>query len=102
MADPVTPKPGQNWFVSNGGTSVIAIGPLPNGGIITNPYSAEDQGIDNVEPIYVDPVQPAGLAGNNTSFSLQPGQSWEVISGQTTPTYVNAQTPGHKFSVVSW
>ena len=77
-----------------------AVPPNPNGGFITNPYSATDQGIAAVEVLYVNPVTNAALQGNGTNFPLQPGQTWEIIPGQTTPTSVNAATAGHKFSVV--
>lgn len=100
---PVTPIPGQNTIVASGGTSVVAISNFPNGGYITNPLVATDQGISAVEPLYVDPVGSATmLQANGTIFALQPGQTWTVIPGQTTPTYVNAASPGHKFTAVSW
>jgi hypothetical protein len=103
MTTPVTPVGAVNSFVVTGGTSVIAIPANPNGGFIVNPLTAADQGISPVEPLYIDPVGSAGvLHANGTIFALQPGQSWPVIPGQTTPTYVNATTSGHKFSGVSW
>lgn len=98
----VTPIPGANAFVVNGGTAVVAVVAGPNGGFITNPYTAADQGLDIAEPLYVDPVGNAGTGGNGTTFALAPGQSWQIIAGQTTPTTVNAVSSGHKFSVVSW
>lgn len=97
----VTPVPGNASEVAVGGTPVTAIVGGPNGGIIVNPYTDADQGVAS-EPLFVDPVNPASLNGNGTTFSLQPGQSWSVIPGQTTSTSVNATTGGHKFSVVSW
>jgi hypothetical protein len=100
---PVTPISGVNTFITTGGTSVIAIPGNPNGGYITNPLTSTDQGIGTAEALYIDPVGSASvLHANGTVFALQPGQTWNVISGQTTPTYVNATTSGHKFSVVSW
>jgi hypothetical protein len=99
----VIPIPGQNTIITTGGQSVVAISNSPNGGYITNPLIATDQGISAVEPLYVDPVGSAGmLHANGTVFALQPGQTWNVIPGQTTPTYVNAASSGHKFSAVSW
>ncbi len=98
----VTPIAGANTVVTTGGQSVLAIQPNPNGGYITNPLIATDQGISTVEPLYVDPVGSASvLQANGTIIALQPGQSWPVIPGQTTPTYVNAATSGHKFTAVS-
>lgn len=101
-ATPVTPIPGNASEVVTGGVPVQAILGGPNGGTITNPITADDQGIGNPEPLYVNPVTDATLSGNGTTFSLQPGQSWEVTPGQTTVTSVNAATGGHKFSVFSF
>lgn len=98
----VTPGPGLVSQITTGGTPVIPIPGNPNGGVITNPYTSADQGIANVEPLYINPVNSAGLTGNGSTFALLPGASWIVIPGQTTPTSVNAATPGHKFSVVFW
>lgn len=101
-ATPVTPTAGAASEVAVGGTPVIAVVGGPNGGIITNPYTEADQGISPTEALYINPVDGATLNGNGNTFSLQPGQSWEVIAGQTTNTSVNAATGGHKFSVVNW
>jgi hypothetical protein len=99
----VTPVSGVNVSITAGGASVVAIPGNPNGGYITNPLIATDQGISVVEPLYVDPAGSASvLQGNGTVFALQPGQTWTVIPGQTTPTYVNAASAGHKFSAVYW
>lgn len=95
----VTPAPGLASVVVNGGTPVVAAGPTQNGIIITNPASATDQGLGNAETLYVDPVGAAGLEANGTTFALAPGQSW-TLPGQTTNTTVNAQSDGHKFSVI--
>ena len=102
MATPVTPVIGVNSQIIIGGTPVIAVAANPNGGFITNPLTLGDQGISAAEPLYVSAVGSPGLIGNGTTFALQPGQTWEIIPGQTSPTYVNATTSGHKFSVVSW
>ena len=101
-ATPVTPIPGNASQIAQGGVAVNAVLGGPNGGQIVNPYTPADQGIPNTEPLYVDPVGEAGLAGNGTTFALQPGQSWSVIPGQVTNTSVNAATSGHKFSVFSY
>lgn len=103
MTIPVTPVSGVNTFVTTGGTGAIAISGNPNGGYITNPLSSTDQGIGTAEPLFIDPVGSATmLRANGTVFALQPGQTWTIIPGQATPTYVNSTTSGHKFSVVSW
>jgi hypothetical protein len=103
MTTPVTPVAGPNTFITTGGVSVIAIFPAPNGGYITNPLNAADQGIGTAEPLYVDPVGSCSvLQANTTTFALPPGETWNVIPGQTTPTFVNAATNGHKFTAVSF
>jgi hypothetical protein len=100
------PIGGVNSQIASAHTAVIAIGIGPNGGVITNPLLAADQGISVAEVLYVDPVGNCGggslPAANHTVFALQPGQSWTVIPGQVTATYVNAATASHSFSVVSW
>jgi hypothetical protein len=102
MVDAVTPIPGNASQVAIGNTPVVAVLGGPNGGFITNPASAADQGLSAAETLYVDPVGAAGLQGNGTTFAIEPGQTWELIAGQTTPTSVNAQSSGHKFSVISY
>lgn len=102
MVDPVTPRAGTATIVTLGSNPVVVIDIGPNGGIITNPYTPEGQGLANVESLFVDPVSDAGLTGNGTTFELQPGQSWTAIPGQTTRTTVNAQSSGHKFSAVQY
>lgn len=99
---PVNPGPGISSIITAGGSAEIAINPSPNGGYITNPVTAADQGIAAAEVLYVDPVTSPGLAANGTTVALQPGQTWNVIPGQTTPTRVNAQNTGHRFTVVVW
>ncbi len=106
MAATVTPQAGAASVVTTGGTPVVAVVANPSGGFITNPQTAADQGNTDPdafpEPLYVDPVTAAGLQANGTTFAIPPGGSWPLIPGQTTPTSVNAQTDGHKFSVVFW
>lgn len=99
-ATPVTPVAGLASQIVTGGTAVIAVGPAPNGGFITNPASATDQGLGGTETLYVDPVGTALTSGHGTTFALAPGQSWSIIPGQTTNTSVNAATTGHRFSVI--
>jgi hypothetical protein len=96
----VTPGPGLVSVVAAGGTAVTAVGPNPNGGYIQNPASAADQGVAAAEPLYINPVTTAGVAGYGTTFALAPGETWFVIPGQTTSTSVNAASSGHRFTVV--
>jgi len=97
------PTIGISTYVAQGGVPVLVVPANINGGVITNPLTSVDQGITTAEPLYVDPtgVSP-GVAGNGSTFALQPGQTWSVIPGQTTPTYVNAVTSSHRFSAVWW
>jgi hypothetical protein len=95
----VTPVAG-TAVVTTGGTPVLAAPGNVNGGFITNPVAAADQGLATAEPIYVSPVGAASLEGNGTTFRIDPGGTWEMIPGQTTPTSVNAASNGHAFSVV--
>jgi len=91
----VTPVAGLTDTVVTGGTAVVAIGPNPNGGYITNPATA-------TTPLYVDPVGAAQTVAKGTTFALAPGQTWTVIPGQTSSTSVNASDDAHDFSVVVW
>ena len=85
---------GQPVTAANGGV---------NGGLIANPLTATDQGLQAAEPLYVDPAGPClKTAAGGTIFALQPGQTWALIPGQTTPTIVNAASAGHKFTVTTW
>lgn len=106
MTVAVTVTPGKNAVVTTGGTAVEAIPVNPNGGIITNPLTAADQGLTGPgvvpEPLYVNPINQATLTANGNTFALAPGQSWVVIPGQSSSTFVNAASNGHKFSVVYW
>jgi len=50
-------------------------------------------------PIYAKPVRLL-MKDMAHSFALQPGQTWQIIPGQTTPTSVNAASSGHQFTAV--
>ena len=99
----VTPQVGPNTTITTGGTAVTAIPAAPNGGYITNPVAAADQGIGTAEVLYVDPTGAApSLTANGSVIALQPGQTWNVIPDQTTVTKVNATTSSHAFTAVYW
>ena len=97
----VTPTPGTNVVITSGGVSVVAIPANPNGGYITNPLSAADQNLGSSEPLYIDPTgaNPT-LGAYGSTFALQPGQTWQIIPGQSTTTKANATTSGHRFTAV--
>jgi hypothetical protein len=99
MANPVA---GLTSTVATGGTPVLVTNPNALGGYIMNPASNTDQGIATAEPLYVNLVAAATLEGNGTTIALQPGATWPLIAGQTTPASVNAATSGHQFTVVVW
>lgn len=102
--DAVAPQALLVSVVTTGGTPVqIAPGGVA-GGFIMNPSSAADQGIVTAEVLYITSVgtTPGSTPGdgNGTTFALYPGQTYDLIAGQTTQTWVNAATDGHKFSGV--
>lgn len=102
MVDPVTPVPGLTSVVTTGGTPVQVSTGGDSGGFIVNPASAADQGLVTAESLFINPVGSADVHAFGETFELFPGQSWEFIAGQTTPTSVNAATGGHRFSVVRY
>lgn len=101
----VTPLPADNTEIVAGGTAVQVFPANPAGGFLQNPWDAADQDVSPAEPIYVDPINVPGStpgSGNGTTFVIYPGQNWDVIPGQTTPTRFNAATTGHKISAIYW
>jgi hypothetical protein len=83
-----------------GGQSVqVAPINLPsNGGIITNPFLAIDQGLLISEELFVSIVGPAALFENKDTTALQPGQQFIVPAGSY--VWVNAVSSGHYFSAI--
>lgn len=101
MALPVTLYRAAASQVYIGGTPVTAIyGPV-SFGLIVNPLSAADQGVPQIENIYVDLVNPAALGETTTTVPVPPGGSFFVPPGTSTDVSVNAATTGHKFSAIS-
>ena len=84
--------------VLDGGEAITAIyGPVA-GGVITNPQTAEDQGIAVPEPLFVDITgNPAALHETVTTIPIQAGGSYTIPAG-TPSVSVNAVTKGHKFA----
>ena len=90
--------------ITTGGTAVQITPALAggiNGGFITNPSTAADQGIMTPETLYLSPVitTPGSTDGSGygTTFALLPGQTYTFTPGQTTSIWVNAATSGHQF-----
>ena len=102
MATSVTPVAGVNTVITTGGVAVEVAPANINGGYIVNPYSNTDQGITTAEVLYVSAVSDPTLQGNGVTIALQPGQSYQMIPGQTTMTKANANSNGHKFTAVYW
>lgn len=104
--DPVTPAPGQAFSIAAGGTPVEVFPAGIAGGFIQNPSTAVAQGIggadDAAESLFISVVGEAGLVGNDITFELYPGETWQGIPGQTTATSVNAATSGHSFAATYW
>lgn len=101
---PVQPSAGNASQIAVGGSAVNAVLANVAGGTITNPLTAEDQGIAPAaaEALYVDFVTTAQLEAYGTTFRLEPGQSITLIPGSNKAVSVNAATTGHRFTVTSW
>ena len=102
---PVTPVGGINYVIVTGGTAVEVAPAGINGGYISNPLYAADQGIGTAETLIVDPVNIADSAsssGFNTATRLLPGQTFTLIPGSTVAVTANSATSGHKFTAVFW
>ena len=99
---PVTLFHGSASAVITGGTPVVAIHSLVSGGVIWNPVQASDQGIPTAEPLYISEVGSPGLAANQTTFELIPGQFYFATPNSSTGISVNAATSGHKFTAILW
>lgn len=84
------------------GTAVNVISPNQSGGYIVNPLLAADQGLATAEALYVNQVTVATTSANGTTIALQPGQSYTIIPGTTTPVTVASASANHKFTAVMW
>jgi hypothetical protein len=98
-----TPIQGPNVVTSGTpGTAVIGIAVNQSGGYITNPTTAEDQGVSDAESLYVDPVTNANLFAGETTTELLPGETYYIIPNSTKPVTVSSQSPNHNFTAVQW
>ena len=81
------------------GSIIAAYGPM-RGGYIFNPLSAADQNLAVAETLYMSIAGPASLAEDATTIAIPPGESRNFPPGLTGPVWVNAQSPGHRFTGV--
>lgn len=100
MTAPVNLFRGVHSEVPLGGTPVIAIYGQSQGALVYNPLLAVDQGLPEVEVLWLDLVNPAVTHQTNTCLPLQPGEWFRVPPDSTVDVTVNAQTSGHRFSVI--
>ena len=87
---------------STAGQPIDAVAANVSGGFIINPLDPADQGLVVGEQLFINQVGPAALSANNTTISLQPGQSYSVIPGTTTTVSVASVQANHKFTCVQW
>jgi hypothetical protein len=70
------------------------------GGVIVNPLSAADQGLDTAEPLYYDFTGPAYSYETGTTSVLQPGESVEIPANNPAGAWVNSPSDNHKFTCI--
>lgn len=97
-----TPAAGTASAIVTNATAVTMVTGPVSGCYITNPLSAADQNIATAEVGYVNPVTTATVTGRGTTVTLQPGQTFSCVPGQTTNVSVNAATQPHAFTVIVW
>ena len=87
-----TPSAAASTTIAAGGVSqtLFAGNAITNTGIVQNPVSA-------TEPLYIDGVGAANVTGTDTTFAIQPGQSFTCYPSTNAWT-VNAATTGHAFA----
>lgn len=98
-AVPVNIYPAASTTIQVARKAQVAIYAGALGGIITNPFTASDQGVP-LETLFYDFVNPAGVLESGTTFPLTPGASISLPPNMTTNVTVNAATRGHKFSAL--
>lgn len=97
------PQQGLVTVITVGGQSVMVIPPGAYGGYIWNPFSAADQGIPAVEPLYINPIGAAPLQAFNSTVAIYQGSDFTVpVKRSITGIWVNAATSGHQFTAVYW
>lgn len=90
-------------IVTTAGNPVRVTNGGHKGGIISNPSSADDQGIAEAATLYFDFVGgcPDPEAGG-TVFALLPGESFDLPPDLSNALYVNSPASGHRFSIMVW
>lgn len=98
-----TPVQGLAVTTGAAGAPVTAIAANQSGGYVVNPLDPADQGqATDAAVLYVNQVGPATTVANTTTLALQPGQSYQIVPGATTPVSVASNAANHKFTAVSW
>lgn len=70
------------------------------GGVIVNPLSAGDQGLQNAESLFVDFTGPSYSYVSGTTSKLEPGESIEIPANNPNGAWVTSPSDGHKFTCV--
>ena len=82
------------------GTSVRISSGLAVNGYIINPPTALDQGLPNLNILYIDPTGPAATSETETTIALQSGQLYTIQSFVKNGIWANSNSSGHKFTAV--
>lgn len=94
----VTLYPAAASVVKTGGEPVTVAFAGVAGGLVVNPLSAGDQGLNAPEPLFIDLVNPATAFSSQTTSVIWPGGTYQIPPGDTNNVTVNSASSGHKFS----
>jgi hypothetical protein len=70
------------------------------GGVIVNPLTAEDQGLEVAESLFVDFTGPSYSYVTGTTFELKPGESVEIPEHNLNGAWVTSANGGHRFTCI--
>ena len=87
-----------NSRLKRGSEPVVAVYGPCLGGMVSNPASAFDQNLVQVETLYIDLVNPAVLGQTTTCWPIQPGQSFHIPADFQGTATVVAASANHAFS----
>jgi hypothetical protein len=93
----VTPLPGFANQVVTAQQPVLVSGADAIDGYIINPGTIIDQGLPNLNILYVDPTGPAAFVQTATTIAVQPGGRFDFPPNVAFGIWVNSQASGHKF-----